>query len=139
MSEALLVIGSDRNMGQITEKALELTATTHTNGNVDVWSGHGNPQSVGQVGLTNIGNTCYLNSLLQVLQRVVPIRELIENFEDVQLPLDDDAISARRLGGSQLPISRPEAVVAHVCMSTPVLASPNPFSFSFPPFMFSSH
>ena len=41
-------------------------------------------------GLNNIGNTCYLNSLLQYLFTVEPVREMIENFNEYRQMLPDD-------------------------------------------------
>lgn len=64
------------------------------------------------VGLTNIGNTCYLNSLLQYLLTVKPIRDIVLNYQDIKLDLTDEAISSRRLGGNKMEMDRGEAVVA---------------------------
>ncbi|KAG6010536.1 hypothetical protein E4U21_005887 [Claviceps maximensis] len=64
------------------------------------------------VGLHNIGNTCYLNSLLQYLFTVKPIRDIVFNYDDVRLPLTDDSISSRLLGGNKMQMDRGEAVVA---------------------------
>ncbi|PHH87056.1 hypothetical protein CDD83_9360 [Cordyceps sp. RAO-2017] len=41
------------------------------------------------VGLHNIGNTCYLNSLLQYLFTVKPIREVVLNYDESRLDLTD--------------------------------------------------
>jgi ubiquitin carboxyl-terminal hydrolase 25/28 len=67
------------------------------------------------VGLDNIGNTCYLNSLLQYLFTVRAIRDIVLNFESVKLELDDESISERRLGGNKMQMDRGEAVVAQAC------------------------
>ncbi|EFY86490.1 ubiquitin carboxyl-terminal hydrolase [Metarhizium acridum CQMa 102] len=64
------------------------------------------------VGLHNIGNTCYLNSLLQYLFTVKPVREIVLNYDNVKLPLDDESIKARLLGGNKMQMDRGEAVVA---------------------------
>ncbi|RFU77759.1 ubiquitin carboxyl-terminal hydrolase [Trichoderma arundinaceum] len=64
------------------------------------------------VGLHNIGNTCYLNSLLQYLFTVKPIRDIVVNYDDVRLDLNDESIQARRLGGNKMQMDRGEAVVA---------------------------
>ncbi|KAG5995146.1 hypothetical protein E4U54_002919 [Claviceps lovelessii] len=64
------------------------------------------------VGLHNIGNTCYLNSLLQYLFTVKPIRDIVLNYDDVRLPLTDESISSRLLGGNKMQMDRGEAVVA---------------------------
>ncbi|KAM4056592.1 ubiquitin carboxyl-terminal hydrolase [Hirsutella rhossiliensis] len=64
------------------------------------------------VGLHNIGNTCYLNSLLQYLFTVKPIRDIVLNYEDSRLDLTDESIKARLLGGNKMQMDRGEAVVA---------------------------
>src|ERR1700712_5506873 len=69
------------------------------------------------VGLNNIGNTCYLNSLLQYLYTVEAVRDIVLNFDDVKLDLDDDSIERRRLGGPRLRLERGEAVVSQACKS----------------------
>ena len=78
-------------------------------------SAHGSSKAVDfdvPVGLHNIGNTCYLNSLLQYLYTVKPVRDLVMNYEQVKLNLDDDEIQHRRIGGHKMQIDRGEAVVA---------------------------
>ncbi|KAK2595400.1 ubiquitin-specific protease ubp2 [Conoideocrella luteorostrata] len=64
------------------------------------------------VGLHNIGNTCYLNSLLQYLFTVKPIRDIVLNYDDVKLTLTDESIKSRLLGGNKMQMDRGEAVVA---------------------------
>ncbi|KAI5467105.1 hypothetical protein BGZ63DRAFT_410176 [Mariannaea sp. PMI_226] len=64
------------------------------------------------VGLENIGNTCYLNSLLQYLFTVKPVREIALNYESFKLDLNDESIKARLLGGNKMQMDRGEAVVA---------------------------
>lgn len=64
------------------------------------------------VGLDNIGNTCYLNSLLQYLYTVEPVREVVLGFDEYALGLNDDYIEKRRIGGNKMQMDRGEAVVA---------------------------
>ncbi|KAL7918783.1 hypothetical protein ACQKWADRAFT_316251 [Trichoderma austrokoningii] len=64
------------------------------------------------MGLHNIGNTCYLNSLLQYLFTVKPIRDIVFNYDSLRLDLNDESIQARRLGGNKMQMDRGEAVVA---------------------------
>ncbi|KAL7951448.1 hypothetical protein V8C42DRAFT_304114 [Trichoderma barbatum] len=64
------------------------------------------------VGLHNIGNTCYLNSLLQYLFTVKPIRDIVFNYDSLRLDLNDESIQERRLGGNKMNMDRGEAVVA---------------------------
>lgn len=67
------------------------------------------------VGLLNIGNTCYLNSLLQYLFTVKAVREIILNYELYKLELKDEDIQRRRIGGNKMQMDRGEAIVAQAC------------------------
>ncbi|KAM0276399.1 hypothetical protein ACHAQH_006801 [Verticillium albo-atrum] len=67
------------------------------------------------VGLKNIGNTCYLNSILQYLYTVKPVRDLVINFDSHKLDLSDESIAARRIGSNRMALTRPDAVVSFAC------------------------
>ena len=54
------------------------------------------------VGLENIGNTCYLNSLLQFLFTVPELRNLVLNFENVKMDLTAENIAQKRVGSRQI-------------------------------------
>ncbi|KAI1277884.1 hypothetical protein F5Y07DRAFT_76907 [Xylaria sp. FL0933] len=63
-------------------------------------------------GLKNIGNTCYLNSLLQYFYNVKPIRDMVLSYDQIQLGLDDASIGSRRTGGNGQQVTLEEAIVA---------------------------
>ncbi len=50
------------------------------------------------VGLENIGNTCYLNSLLQFLFTMNELRQLVLDFEKYKMKLDDKSMETKRVG-----------------------------------------
>ncbi|KAK2768671.1 ubiquitin-specific protease ubp2 [Arachnomyces sp. PD_36] len=56
------------------------------------------------VGLQNIGNTCYLNSLLQFYFSIKPFRDMILNVEGFKMPLDDPRIleNTRQVGSRKI-------------------------------------
>lgn len=74
------------------------------------------------VGLENIGNTCYLNSLLQYLYTVKPVRDVVLNYESFKLDLTDENIEERRIGSNKVQMERGEAVVAQACTCFPSLS-----------------
>ncbi|KAI5920571.1 hypothetical protein F4810DRAFT_412395 [Camillea tinctor] len=63
-------------------------------------------------GLKNIGNTCYLNSLLQYFYNVKVVRELVLNADQYLLELDEETVKARRTGGNGTSVNLEEAIVA---------------------------
>ncbi|KAI1204214.1 cysteine proteinase [Annulohypoxylon truncatum] len=63
-------------------------------------------------GLKNIGNTCYLNSLLQYFYNVKVVRDIVLNFDDVKLELDEETVARRRTGGNGTSVNLEEAIVA---------------------------
>ncbi|KAL8693998.1 MAG: hypothetical protein Q9218_001297 [Villophora microphyllina] len=58
------------------------------------------------VGLANIGNTCYLNSLLQFYFTMKPLRDLVLNFDHYKLALDTASLMNRTVGSRR--VSRQE-------------------------------
>lgn len=65
------------------------------------------------VGLENIGNTCYLNSLLQLLFTMTQLRHIVLNFDDYKMPLDDESMERKRVG--QRKVSLKEVQTAQRC------------------------
>ncbi|KAJ6083953.1 hypothetical protein N7486_010753 [Penicillium sp. IBT 16267x] len=72
--------------------------TTETEQNLSEWP----------VGLQNIGNTCYLNSLLQFYFSIKPYRELVLNIEKYQMDTANEAsmtgkkVGSRRVSGKEI-------------------------------------
>lgn len=65
------------------------------------------------VGLGNIGNTCYLNSLLQFYYTVKTVRDVVIGFQGHRMPLTEEDISKKRVGGRA--VVKPEIVKAQKC------------------------
>ncbi|EGW34075.1 uncharacterized protein SPAPADRAFT_134218 [Spathaspora passalidarum NRRL Y-27907] len=55
-------------------------------------------------GLDNIGNTCYLNSLLQYYFCIKPLRELILSYNEADFTIDEFS-QTRKIGGRKVEIS----------------------------------
>ncbi|ROW02450.1 hypothetical protein VMCG_06123 [Cytospora schulzeri] len=64
------------------------------------------------VGLMNIRNTCYLNSILQYFNTVLPVRSVVLNWEEYKLEPTEENIKTRRLGGTGVALDKPEAFLA---------------------------
>ncbi|KAI7873880.1 cysteine proteinase, partial [Lichtheimia hyalospora FSU 10163] len=60
------------------------------------------PRHEGPVGLNNIGNTCYLNSLLQYYNTLVPLRETIIHMDDFVEDETESDWTPKRIGGIEV-------------------------------------
>ncbi|KAL7269842.1 ubiquitin-specific protease ubp2 [Rhizina undulata] len=104
---ALRAIGEARDSGKI--KAFLQTGATDELAN-------GSPNW--PVGLENIGNTCYLNSLLQFYFTVKPLREMILNLDEYQeMEVTDEVVERKRVGGrkvSKKEIERAKKFASHL-------------------------
>ncbi len=74
------------------------------------------PLSEWPVGLENIGNTCYLNSLLQFYFTVQPLRDLVLNFETYKMSIDAESLGKKRVGSRN--VSLKEIQRAQRCQYT---------------------
>ena len=71
------------------------------------------PISEWPVGLENIGNTCYLNSLLQFYFTIKPLRELVLEINEFKMPIDEESLKSKRVGSRN--VSRKEVDRAQQC------------------------
>jgi ubiquitin carboxyl-terminal hydrolase 25/28 len=99
-SEALRVIALDRQSNFLLRKLEDP--------NADVQAGTAEP-----VGLDNIGNTCYLNSLLQYYYTIKPVRDMVINFQQHRMSLNDEDIKNKRVGGRI--VDKSEIIKAQKC------------------------
>ncbi|KAF1929045.1 cysteine proteinase [Didymella exigua CBS 183.55] len=66
------------------------------------------PLETWPVGCRNNGNTCYLNSVLQFLFTITPLRQLVLNFEEYEQDPSPEALKNKKVGRA---IVMPERVV----------------------------
>ena len=69
------------------------------------------------VGLENIGNTCYLNSLLQFYYTIQPLRDVVMNFDSYRVDPNDPDINAGKKRVGNRVVDRAEVVKAQKCKS----------------------
>jgi ubiquitin carboxyl-terminal hydrolase 25/28 len=102
-AEALRVIALDRESNFLLSKLDDPNAVVPTQ-----------PSTASQpVGLDNIGNTCYLNSLLQYYYTVVPVRNVVMDFQNYRMTLNDEDIKKKRVGGRI--VAKSEIIKAQKC------------------------
>lgn len=71
------------------------------------------PISEWPVGLENIGNTCYLNSLLQFYFTIKPLRDLVLKIKEFKMPTDGESLKSKRVGSRN--VSKKEVDRAQQC------------------------
>ncbi|PGH15104.1 hypothetical protein AJ79_02630 [Helicocarpus griseus UAMH5409] len=94
--KALDIIAKEKGSAMISSTLAQ--DATQTNRVLEEWP----------VGLQNIGNTCYLNSLLQFYFTVTPFRLMVIHFDDYKMPLDEQSIARKRIGSRKVSLSEIE-------------------------------
>ncbi|RMZ79479.1 hypothetical protein DV738_g3327, partial [Chaetothyriales sp. CBS 135597] len=97
-TRALMAIAKDRSSSALRDRVSQ-------NSSQPIQASSNEP-----VGLENIGNTCYLNSLLQFLFTMVQLRHIVLNFDEFRLDPTDDNLRCKKVG--QRNISRKEVQTA---------------------------
>ncbi|KAF2176396.1 cysteine proteinase [Zopfia rhizophila CBS 207.26] len=64
------------------------------------------PLEIWPVGCQNIGNTCYLNSVLQFLFTIKPVREMILNCDGYMQECTPKALETKRVGRSAVTVEK---------------------------------
>lgn len=101
LKRALMAIATDRDSQYL--KTFLGTGFTNTPHPLSEWP----------VGLENIGNTCYLNSLLQFYFTIKPLRDLVLDFDEHKAHTDDPKFEQKQVGSRR--VSRKEVERAQRC------------------------
>lgn len=86
LRKALAAIGKARNSRRIND--FLNSGMVSSNYSLSEWP----------VGLENIGNTCYLNSLLQFYFTIKPLRDLVLKIDDYKTLTDEASLKSKRVG-----------------------------------------
>jgi ubiquitin carboxyl-terminal hydrolase 25/28 len=92
---------------QTYRKALSVIAASKNSSIINAFLSNNEPQtnrvlSEWPVGLQNIGNTCYLNSLLQFYFTVKPYRDMILSIDNFKMTLDDESLKKKQVGSRKV-------------------------------------
>ncbi|KPI35647.1 Ubiquitin carboxyl-terminal hydrolase 2 [Cyphellophora attinorum] len=98
--KCLEAIALERDSATLKEYLQGITSST----NDDLGS------STQPVGLENIGNTCYLNSLLQFLFTLVELRQIVLDFDQYKMEVTEENVNKKQVG--QRKISKREVQAA---------------------------
>ena len=116
----------DVNLNKAIEESLKLNTQT-TYEPLDVENRSRNTDD--PVGLKNIGNTCYFNSLMQTLFRIRPfVKEILnlENVDKVRIPAEEPAHIQRKLKESSTMIKNLQELFVRLIGSNQKYADPSP-------------
>jgi ubiquitin carboxyl-terminal hydrolase 25/28 len=102
-TEALRVIALDRQSNFLLRKLEDPNAEVQAN-------------TAEPVGLNNIGNTCYLNSLLQYYYTVKPVRDMVIDFQNHRMIINEENLKKKRAGGRI--IEKAEIIKAQRCKTS---------------------
>ena len=103
LNRALLAIGKARKSDVLLGRAETSNGLRYSEHGLAEWP----------VGLENIGNTCYLNSLLQFYFSVRPLREIVLDFDNYKMTIEKGTLQKKKVGSR--PVTKPEVERAQQC------------------------
>ncbi|KAE8147194.1 hypothetical protein BDV25DRAFT_160868 [Aspergillus avenaceus] len=89
-NEALRIIAKEKDSALLSN--LVSGSVTKSDRNLAEWP----------VGLQNIGNTCYLNSLLQFYFSIRPYRDMVLDFENFMMDINGTSLSKKQVGSRKV-------------------------------------
>lgn len=111
-------------------KAIEASLQTNVQGSYEPLDLESRIRKSGEpVGLKNIGNTCYFNSLMQTLFRIRPfVKEIVNlnGLDHVQIPTVEPAHIQKKLKESSLMVKNLQELFMNLMASNQKYADPSP-------------
>lgn len=105
MAAYTICVDENPNQAEVYNRALGIIAKETDDSELKAMAGISTEperdRSEWPVGLQNIGNTCYLNSLLQFYFSIRPFRQMVLDIERYQMDLDDTQGLAQKQVGSR--------------------------------------